>query len=142
MAAYRQVYDSRHLQADWDQLGNPTLGNRVWATFLFTTACYVEWPLRMFLSTLGRYQRHRKPPPPPTSTIFWIIRHCVPQAEPRFEKDSPRKAPVKSNGKAPVVLGDLHLEYTTMICKERETSPRRPSYFGPQRIDYTLAACC
>ena len=39
MAAYRQVYDSRHLQADcqeWDQLRNPTLGNRVWATF-FTT---------------------------------------------------------------------------------------------------------
>jgi len=25
MAAYRQVYDSRHLQADWDQLRNPTL---------------------------------------------------------------------------------------------------------------------
>ena len=38
MAAYRQVYDSRHLQADcqnWDQLQNPTLSNRVWATFTF-----------------------------------------------------------------------------------------------------------
>jgi len=37
MAAYRPVYDSRHLQADWqerDQLRNLTLGNRVWATFL------------------------------------------------------------------------------------------------------------
>jgi len=53
MAAYRQVYDSRHLQADcveWgvklysnqmqadchnrDQLRNPSLSNRVWATFL------------------------------------------------------------------------------------------------------------
>ena len=36
MAAYRRVYDSRHLQADCqerDQLRNPTLGNRVWATF-------------------------------------------------------------------------------------------------------------
>ena len=36
MAAYRRVYDSHHLQADCqnrDQLRNPTLGNRVWATF-------------------------------------------------------------------------------------------------------------
>ena len=32
MAAYRRVYNSRHLQAD--QLLNPTLGSRVWATFL------------------------------------------------------------------------------------------------------------
>ena len=38
MEAYRRVYDSRHLQADAknrDQLRNPTLGNRVWATFAF-----------------------------------------------------------------------------------------------------------
>ena len=36
MAAYRWVYDSRHLQADCkDQLRNYTLGNRVWATFTF-----------------------------------------------------------------------------------------------------------
>ena len=38
MAAYRRVYDSGHLQADcqnWDQLQNPTLSNRVWATFTF-----------------------------------------------------------------------------------------------------------
>ena len=37
MAAYRRVYDSRHPQAEaknWDQLWNPTLGNRVWDTFL------------------------------------------------------------------------------------------------------------
>jgi len=38
MAAYRQVYDSRHLQADYqelnrDQLLNPTFGSRVLATF-------------------------------------------------------------------------------------------------------------
>jgi len=36
MAAYRRVYDSRHLQADCknrDQLRNPMLGNRVWAAF-------------------------------------------------------------------------------------------------------------
>ena len=36
MAAYRRVYDSRHLQ-NRDQLRNPTLGNRVWATFTFFT---------------------------------------------------------------------------------------------------------
>ena len=39
MAAYRRVYDLRHLQADCqepDQLRNHTLGNRrVWATFTF-----------------------------------------------------------------------------------------------------------
>ena len=38
MAAYRRVYDSRHLQADCkhrDQLRKPTLSNRVWATFIF-----------------------------------------------------------------------------------------------------------
>jgi len=40
MAAYRRVYDSRHLHADCQepyQLRNPTLGNRVWATFTFFT---------------------------------------------------------------------------------------------------------
>ena len=39
MAAYRRVYDSRHLQADCKnrhQLRNPTLSIRVWATFTFT----------------------------------------------------------------------------------------------------------
>ena len=36
MAAYRRVHDSHHLQAkNRDQLRNPTLGNRVWATFTF-----------------------------------------------------------------------------------------------------------
>ena len=38
MAAYRQVYDSPHLQADCqnrDQLRNLTLGNQVWVTFTF-----------------------------------------------------------------------------------------------------------
>ena len=41
MATYRQVCDSRHLQADCqerDQLRNPTLGTRVWATFTFYSA--------------------------------------------------------------------------------------------------------
>jgi len=36
MAAYRRVYDSRHLQADCQEPGsapNPTLGSRVWASF-------------------------------------------------------------------------------------------------------------
>jgi len=38
MAAYRRVYDSCHLQADWQEPGSapdPTLGYRVWATFTF-----------------------------------------------------------------------------------------------------------
>jgi len=40
MAAYRRVYDSRHLQTDCqepDQLRNPTLGNRVGAIFTYFT---------------------------------------------------------------------------------------------------------
>jgi len=39
MAAYRRVYDSRHLQTDCQEPGSApephTLGNRVWATFTF-----------------------------------------------------------------------------------------------------------
>ena len=38
MAAYRRVYDSRHLQADCQEPGslrNPALGDRVWAAFTF-----------------------------------------------------------------------------------------------------------
>jgi len=38
MAVYRRVYDSSHLQLDCqeeDQLRNPTLGNRLWATLTF-----------------------------------------------------------------------------------------------------------
>jgi len=44
MAAYRRVYDSRHLQAakNRDQLRNPTLGNRVWANFTFLLSASVE----------------------------------------------------------------------------------------------------
>jgi len=37
MAAYRQVYDSRHLHADCLEPGsapNPTVGNQVWANLL------------------------------------------------------------------------------------------------------------
>ena len=40
MAAYRRVYDSRHQQADCQELGSapePSPGNRVWATFTFLT---------------------------------------------------------------------------------------------------------
>ena len=36
MAAYRRVYDSRHLQADCQEPGSATLGNRVWATFYYS----------------------------------------------------------------------------------------------------------
>ena len=41
MAAYCWVYDSRHLQANCQEPSqlrrNPTLGNRLWATFIFLT---------------------------------------------------------------------------------------------------------
>ena len=48
MAAYRRVYDLRHLQADCqelDWLRQPTLGNRVRATYTFfhTGLCSVKW---------------------------------------------------------------------------------------------------
>ena len=42
MAAYRWVYDSCHLQADCQEPGSasdPTLCNRVWATFTFIFYC-------------------------------------------------------------------------------------------------------
>ena len=40
MAAYRRVYDSSHVTCrltanNRDQLWNPTLGNKIWATFTF-----------------------------------------------------------------------------------------------------------
>ena len=44
MAAYRRVYDSRHLQADCQEPGSapdPTLGNRVWATSLKFTLHHI-----------------------------------------------------------------------------------------------------
>ena len=46
MAAYRRIYDSRHLQADCqnqDQLRNPTLGNRVWALHLLLILPDPQW---------------------------------------------------------------------------------------------------
>jgi len=52
MAAYCRVYDSRHLQADChrcDQLRNPTLGNRVWATFtFFNTTVSINQSIMLF----------------------------------------------------------------------------------------------
>ena len=56
MAAYRRVYDSRHLQADCknrDQLRNPTLGNRVWATFTFLPTDFGLCMATRLLSTFG-----------------------------------------------------------------------------------------
>jgi len=47
MAAYRRVYDSRHLQADCQVPGSapePALGNRVWATFFILKLCVIELP--------------------------------------------------------------------------------------------------
>jgi len=59
MAAYRRVYDSRHLQLtakNRDQLRNPTLCNRVWATFTFfkVKSCkeaYTDIAVRVYIAT-------------------------------------------------------------------------------------------
>jgi len=44
MAAYRPVYDSRHLQADSREPGldpeSYAIGNRVWTTYTFTIFTY------------------------------------------------------------------------------------------------------
>jgi len=54
MAAYRRVYDSRHLQADCqnrDQLRNTTLGNRVWATsYLFTHGWVISNAVQVYMT--------------------------------------------------------------------------------------------
>jgi len=47
MAAYRRVYDSRDVTCrltakNRDQLRNPTLGNRVWATYLLFLRVYIK----------------------------------------------------------------------------------------------------
>jgi len=53
MAAYRRVYDSRHLQADSEEPGSApepyTLDNRVWATFTFLTKGIIAGPKILFL---------------------------------------------------------------------------------------------
>ena len=54
MAAYRRVYDSRHLQADSknrNQLRNPTLGNRVLATFTFLDFCDIHILSKIVIQT-------------------------------------------------------------------------------------------
>jgi len=54
MAAYRRVYDSRHLQADCQEPGS-ALANRVWATFTFIVLVFmflmIRQLLRPYLST-------------------------------------------------------------------------------------------
>jgi len=47
MAAYRRVYDSRHLQADCQEPGSAPLSNRVglWATFLRHKCSYRTTPM-------------------------------------------------------------------------------------------------
>ena len=45
MAAYRRVHDSRHLQADCQEPGSapePTLSNRVWASFTYYSGRYAD----------------------------------------------------------------------------------------------------
>jgi len=56
MAGYRRVYDSHHLQADWDQLRNPTLGNRAWASFTFSVSVCLSVTNRYCTETTGRIE--------------------------------------------------------------------------------------
>jgi len=60
MAAYRRVYDSRHLQADCqeprDQPRNPTLGSRIWATFTFI---YIDMDAKFHIRGNCGSQVHR-----------------------------------------------------------------------------------
>jgi len=53
MAAYRRVYDSRHLQADCRELGN-----RVWATFLGKAQSKSYW--RILRTSLTSFTFHGK----------------------------------------------------------------------------------
>jgi len=57
MAAYRRVYDSRHLQADCHEPGSApetSLGNRVWATFFTSVTVTGTASIRAeFMSQLG-----------------------------------------------------------------------------------------
>ena len=65
MAAYRRVYDSRHLQADCQEPGSapePTLGSRVWATVSSTivsivTAVTTDHPNDRCVSGMGQTDR-------------------------------------------------------------------------------------
>jgi len=60
MAAYRRVYDLHHLQADCqnrDQLRNPTLGNRVWATFTFLVQVIASKAARQYAPADGSQYR-------------------------------------------------------------------------------------
>ena len=87
MAAYRRVYDSRHLQADCQEPGSapdPTLGSRVWATFFIqkdrgiVTVCsywgdhrskclpQLTSSLPLFILLMG-----------PDALCFWVVRLCV-----------------------------------------------------------------
>ena len=47
MAAYRRVYDSRHLQADCQEPGSalePSLGNRVWLPLPYLLQSFAAQP--------------------------------------------------------------------------------------------------
>jgi len=68
MAAYCRVYVSRHLQCrltakNRDQLRNPTLGNRVWATFTFYIDTFTFF--RIIIETHAGRQT------PPASVAVW-----------------------------------------------------------------------
>ena len=59
MAAYRRVYDSRHLQADCqepDQLRKPMLCSRVWATVTFLLT--ITDPVKLSLPCIALQEQY------------------------------------------------------------------------------------
>ena len=56
MAAYRRVYDSRHLQAYCQEPGSAPepYGNRVWATCTFLHGCSAAEVSAAYAATLSR----------------------------------------------------------------------------------------
>jgi len=84
MAAYRRVYDSRHLQANCQEPGhlrNPMLGNRVWATFTCNCTCVYDVAFFWYIAFLDipylvpRVRCHRMRPIS-TGGVAWSVT-CV-----------------------------------------------------------------
>ena len=80
MAVYRRVYDSRRLQADCqernrDQLRNPTLGSRVWASFFATSVTYTARSCVRGVVADASVDRRREPAQVPGARRSAVSRH-------------------------------------------------------------------
>ena len=79
MAAYRWVYDSRHLQADCQEPGSapdPTLCNRVWATFTFYPGGHVAEDAAAECTASGHESTSVRFP---CRLAMWDLGHCDPK---------------------------------------------------------------